>query len=308
MNILSLSELFNPDKIICSFDSKQERLYNVLISKTDPQLLLQSDDDPYLLSALSHIRWNILEPADITDGEEVLELDGQNGILTEYLSKKAKSVTAIVCSPEEASLIKCRLNDTSNVSVRIAGGSDNDSPGRLYDVITLTGVRRTFYEQLTGRQCHSYKELTESYKWLLNASYELLKPGGRIIIAINNRLGLQYLNGKKDACSPGLFDTVTGSPDIIEYALSKNTLAGLLSELAPSGISFYYPVSDYRYARAIFSDSYLPMTGDIRPTSMNDTDSRYWLFDENKAFDLICEEGLFEVFANSYLVICRKKD
>ena len=54
----------------------------------------------------------------------------------------------------------------------------------------------------------------------------------------------------------------------------------------------------------IYSGDRLPGAGDIAESSPVYDSNRYEVFDEKKAVDNICEDGLFEMFANSYLIIC----
>ena len=53
----------------------------------------------------------------------------------------------------------------------------------------------------------------------------------------------------------------------------------------------------------IYSDEYLPETGELRNITTPYDRERYELFDEEIAYDEICREGQFPLFANSFLVM-----
>ena len=53
----------------------------------------------------------------------------------------------------------------------------------------------------------------------------------------------------------------------------------------------------------VYSDAHLPGKGDLRNMALAYDRERYELFDEDTAYDGICEEKEFPFFANSFLVI-----
>ncbi len=66
---------------------------------------------------------------------------------------------------------------------------------------------------------------------------------------------------------------------------------------------FYYPYPDYKFMTMLYSDEYLPGKGELSNNLRNFDRDRLLLFDEKEAFDGIVEDGLFSVFANSYLAV-----
>ena len=53
---------------------------------------------------------------------------------------------------------------------------------------------------------------------------------------------------------------------------------------------------------SIYSDEYLPKTGELRQNLENFDRSRMMLFDEARALDSIIKAGLFPLFSNSYFI------
>ncbi|MEW3562678.1 class I SAM-dependent methyltransferase, partial [Enterococcus avium] len=75
-----------------------------------------------------------------------------------------------------------------------------------------------------------------------------------------------------------------------------------LEELLAGG-SFYYPMPDYKLPSVIYSDRYLPKKGDLTGMPALYDYPEYLLMDVGAAYDAVCEDGQFENFANSFLVI-----
>ena len=71
-------------------------------------------------------------------------------------------------------------------------------------------------------------------------------------------------------------------------------------------LEFYYPMPDYKLPISIYSQSYLPGKGDLTNTLTAYDYPKYLLLDIGASYDAVCEDGQFENFANSFLVIWRK--
>ena len=129
-----------------------------------------------------------------------------------------------------------------------------------YDYITLIGV----FEYADG-----YISGDEPYQEMLEVIKKHLVPHGKIVIAIENRLGMKYWAG----CT----EDHTGR--------------------------FYYPYPDYKFPLALYSDHYLPGKGELNLNIMNFDRERLELFDEGKVYDSLIDEELFPLFANSFLIV-----
>ena len=81
------------------------------------------------------------------------------------------------------------------------------------------------------------------------------------------------------------------------------TLKKMMEQAGFEKSDFYYPVPDYKMPLEVYSEKYLPKKGDIKSASIAYDRDRYGLFDETHAYDSICEDGLFEEFSNSFVVI-----
>jgi hypothetical protein len=131
--------------------------------------------------------------------------------------------------------------------------------------------------------------LKAPYDSQIKKAKSLLNQKGKLILAVCNRLGLKYQAGSL----------------IEENHLSREEVQVLLcgSKGQEGMVQFYYPMPDYRLPMQIYSDSYLPLKGDLTHSIMAYDYPKYVRFDLGKRFDEVCEGKQFETFANSFLTI-----
>lgn len=253
-----------------------------------------------VLFSLSHIRWNAVEWLPVEKKDRVLEIGSQEGSLTGILAEKAGAVTCI-----EPSTQKCRVNALRNrerENIEIYNGAYRDVVPQLeekYDWIFMIGAFEAGRMLMDG---------TAPYRDLLMSAKELLAPGGSIVIASQNRLGLRYFAGCREEYSGKYFGGMEGyREDAQKRTFSRPELEKIIRSAGLEEMQFYYPYPDYRLPMTIYSDAHLPKVGELWDNLRNFDRERYLMFDESKAFDQIIEDGLFPVFSNSYLVVIREK-
>ena len=94
-----------------------------------------------------------------------------------------------------------------------------------------------------------------------------------------------------------------------EEAFLEAEFRGLFEELkAAHGGDYliYYPVPDYRYPVTLYSDAYLPKTGDVTNISARLDGPGFWFGSEEEAMAKACQNGEFTKFANSFLGVWEK--
>lgn len=287
---------------------RQKLLHDILYEKKEQEYLQQNankaEKNGYLLRALSPIRQNLLEWIEFEEDADVLELGGGTGIITEMLCRRCARVTSVVSDVGDAYINAVRNRGKSHLRIMVPDGdvSPDGIRSKAYDAVIMVGAEHKLFAALFGSEAAT--DAVGEFSKLLTLANTCLKEGGRLVLAVNNRLGLQYWAGKTDACSPEIGDCLMGTASWREYCFSKNRLSDLLETAGFSRATYYYPVPDYLYADQIFSGDYLPGVGDIRPASSHYDSERYQFFDEKKVFDTLCEDGCFEMFANSFLVLC----
>lgn len=253
-----------------------------------------------VLYHFSHVRSNILQWIPMDGTEEVLEIGSGCGAMTGTLADKAKSVTCIDLS-KKRSLVNANRNKKRE-NIQILVGNFQDIEKRLtkkYDVITLIGV----FEYAQG-----YIGTKSPYVDFLKKIKKHLAPGGRIVMAIENRLGMKYWAGATEDHVGKFFEGIEGYPKT-QYAktFSKPMLNRIMEEAGFSDYAYYYPYPDYKLPMAIYSDDYLPKAGELNQNVQNFDRARISLFHEEQAFDAMIQDGLFPLYSNSFLVILKKE-
>ena len=123
-----------------------------------------------------------------------------------------------------------------------------------YDYITLIGV---------FEYGESYIRSENPYVDFLRIISEHLKPDGKIILAIENRLGLKYWAGCTEDHFGTLFEGIQGYPKTKGVkTFSRKEFNGILEEAGNLKADWYYPYPDYKFPMTIHSDRHLPASGE----------------------------------------------
>lgn len=210
---------------------------------------------------------NILEWYPFKDGEKVLEIYNEESVL-ENLNKKID-------------LQKCSINE-----LNIEG---------VYDYIVLIGTFEYAPKIIEGEK---------AYSTLLTILKEHLNPEGKIILAIDNRLGIKYLAGAKNDIYTRTFEGIE-SKIRKEKAnlLLKKEIIKFIKEANFKNYKFYYPLPDYKRTSVIFTDEFLPKSNHSKIIyPVNYEEGSTVVYNEINVIKQICEIGHFVEFANSYLI------
>ena len=249
-----------------------------------------------VLYHLSEIRSNIIEGLEITEEHRVLEIGAGCGAVTGKLAEKAKDVTCIELSKKRSLINANRNKKHDNIEILLGNFEDvkKDLEGG-FDVITLIGVFE--YAELYINEKDAYLEYLKMIK-------KLLKKNGRLIVAIENRIGLKYWAGCVEDHLNQYFIGLEGYPDVSGIkTFTKKEWEILLKESGYESYTFYYPYPDYKFPLMIYSDEYLPKIGELVDNEKNLDRDRLCLFNESRVFDTIIKNDLFPQFANSFLLV-----
>ncbi len=251
-----------------------------------------------LLYHLSPLRGNILEWVPFPAGKtaKVLEVGSGCGAVTGVLSAKAASVTCVELSRKRSLINAYRHRECDNILIRVGNFKDMEPKlERDYDFICLTGVFEYGQSYIGGDAPY------EDYLKLLLGH---LAPGGRILIAIENKYGLKYFAGCKEDHLGTYFSGIENYPGGERVrTFGRNGLERIFQSCGVKEYHFYYPYPDYKFMKMLYSDEYLPGKGELAYNIRNFDRDRMLLFDEKRAFDGLTEEGLFPLFSNSYLAV-----
>lgn len=254
-----------------------------------------------VLYHFSHIRQNILEWLPIGKSDRVLEIGSGCGAITGALAAKAGSVTCIELSKMRSTINAYRNRDFGNVRIMVGNFQDIEKNlTEKFDYITLIGV----FEYSEG-----YIGTNEPYVEMLRRISRHLAPGGKLVIAIENRLGLKYWAGCTEDHVGKFFEGLEGYPGTSGVkTFSRAELKRLIARAGDFKTTFYYPYPDYKFPMVIYSDKHLPKKGELNDRFCNFDRPRVVLFDEPRVYDTLADSGLFGEFSNSFLVLVEKEE
>lgn len=266
--------------------------------ENNTEAALEGETSPRCLYAFSPLRENLFEWVEFENNARILQIGSDYGSYTGLLAARAKEV--VVLDSRDESLEVNRLRHGQNKNVRYVCGDlmmqqteafrvykpKKDEPERAgemmtqpFDYVIMAGVFELYQK--------------EDAAALLDMAAGFLKPGGTLLAAVENEAGVRYWMGAK----------------AFETAFLDVEFRGMLTELTRKhGGSFtmYYPVPDYRYPAAIYSDEYLPTTGEVTNISARLDGPGVSFGSEEEAMAKACKNGTFAKFANSYLGVFKR--
>ena len=264
--------------------------------KEEYQKVIEERNNWPIMYHLSDQRANIVEWIPMDKHAKVLEVGSGCGAITGMLASKAKEVVACDLSRRRSEINATRNADCDNVTIHVGNFRDiePDLP-KDFDYIFLIGV----FEYGQG-----YIGTDSPYEKFLRMLKRHLKKGGRIVIAIENRLGLKYFAGCKEDHLGSYFTGIEGySPDSVARTFSRNGLINIFKKCGINEYHFYYPYPDYKFMTLLHSDSYTPKFGDLQDNVRNFDQDRLVLFNEKRAYEDLVREDMYQEFANSFEVI-----
>jgi len=271
-----------------------------LIAENSPEDYVSAIYDNFDWSTyyhLTHIRQNILNWYPFDPDSEILEIGCGLGAVTNMLCSRCSHVTAVELSRRRAVAALLRCREQSNLDIIVGNLNDISFPGQ-FDYITLIGVL-----EYQG----SYTNGSNPYMDFLKKVKTLLKPEGRLLIAIENQYGLKYWCGARE--------DHTGIPfeGLNQYALSpkkvrtfsKASLEELIRNSGWKHTFFYYPMPDYKLPTVIYSQDHLPTSENMLNMHPYYTpDAATLIANERNLYKDLLDNHVFDFFANSFLVEC----
>lgn len=245
-----------------------------------------------LIYHFSPMRENILNWYPFKKDATILEVGAGCGAITGVLCQKAGKVVSVELSNRRASVNYERHKEAENLCIMVGNLNDMEF-GQTFDYIVLNGVLE---------YACSFTEGKKPFETFLKNMGGLLKEDGRFLIAIENRLGLKYFTGAPEDHTDRYFLGLENYPQVDSVrTFSKKELTTLLTDSGFPYMKFYYPYPDYKFPKEIFTDETLLSNGYGKPyRSLSDRD--IYLFDDSKAARALAQEGVADIFSNSFLV------
>ncbi|HVO60882.1 MAG TPA: glycosyltransferase [Terriglobales bacterium] len=248
----------------------------------------------------SRSRHCLVRPLGITAGDKVLELGCGCGAVTRFLGETGAEVVAVEASLLRARIAAERCRDLGNVRI-IVDNLTKFHTDQQFDYVLFIGVLE--YAAVFSDGANPFVDQ-------LRSAAQLLARGGRVVVAIENQLGLKYLNG----CS----EDHVGIPFFgVQDLYAKNSVRTfgrqqLKTKLTAAGLPhlrFYYPFPDYKLPSVILSeealtDPDLDLVDLLARCHARDYTGRpFRSFDESLVFSVAHKNGVLADLSNSFLVV-----
>ncbi|GHV77336.1 hypothetical protein AGMMS49942_21570 [Spirochaetia bacterium] len=288
-------EFYDESQVYSDGDEVETEIVDIFKENKNVIDILIVDNRWAILYHLSPQRANIVEPMEISTDDEVLELGAGFGAITSAIAPKAKYVDCVELSKRRSLGNAYRNKDCENVTIYV-GNFEKIEFRKLYDVVVMIGVL-----EYAG---HYLPLADEPYPEFLQKVKTLLKPNGKVYVAIENRLGMKYFSG---APEDHLGTPYTGIEGYIDSPMkvktfSRSDLEALLITNGFRDVFFYYPLPDYKLPTVIYSDKYVPRKGELLPEFPAYDRPRVSAFSEYNAMLSLVGTEEFKVFSNSFLV------
>ena len=252
--------------------------------------MLNIDSSFSEIVALSENRKNVVEFYPIDYEETVLEISAGFGEITGSFLDRAKKVVSIESKKEKAEAIGLRYDSYSNLTV-YAGEIEDINLKEKFDIVSLIGVI-------------DFKNDLDRY---LDYAVSCLKENGKIIIGINNKFGIKYFTGVvKEHCSRA-YESIIHESRFVGIEDIENKLKEL-----GYGFKKYYPMPDYTFTNAVYTDEFLPTVDHIvsRDLECFDTEKNSVDYSERDILKEFVKKdpNMFKNLSNSYLIVASKGD
>ena len=253
---------------------------------------------------LSKKRGNLLRPfSENFKDRTILEIGSGMGPITRLLGESGADVLALEGTSRRASATRSRTRDLPNVFV-LAERFDEFKSEIKFDFITLIGVLE--YSNL-------YVEGPNPHLGILKQCFEMLKPDGSLIVAIENKLGLKYFAGaNEDHVGIPMYGLENRYHGKSVRTFGKLELENLLSLAGFKINRFNAPLPDYKLTTSVISESGFA-DRDFKPEDlMRDAFGSDPQLPASLAFtpelvlQTLSQNNLGLEFANSFLVIASK--
>ena len=278
------------------------QIYKNGLTESERIKILQNDPSWPIRYHMAYERENLVNWYKFPKGARVLEIGSGCGAITEALVKNSDVKIIANELSERRALINAHRNKSANNLEIVVGNLQNYKPDDLFDYVVCVGVL-----EYAG----TFIDSESPYQQFLEYLASFLRPGGTLLLAIENRMGFKYLSGAKEDHTGNYFDGMNAYPQVKNVrTFGREELERLLSEAGYVVNNFFYPHPDYKLPTTVYSDDFLPgLNTDLQKSILpapNFDQERQHLYNEQVFAEAIEKNNLFASLANSFLVEAKK--
>ena len=246
-------------------------------------------------------RANLMRPIEHLFKGRILEVGAGCGAITRFLGETGADVFAVEGSPRRARAARARTRDLPNVTV-IVDNAENVEFEEKFSVVTLIGVLEYARIYVSG---------DDPIDNMLQTLRSRLAPGGALVIAIENQLGLKYFAGaKEDHTARRFFGIEDLYTDKTVVTFGKVELQRRLKAAGFQDCQWLYPFPDYKLPTTVLSEEAFTSGHDLSDlfagSNFDDPQApQPATFSLEQAWRPIARNGLAGDLANSFLIVCR---
>ena len=256
-----------------------------------PEEMLNQDNRYPVLYHLSPERENILSWFPLDKSMRCLEIGAGCGAVTGVLAEKCGSVCAVDLSLTRTRINAVRHQDCDNLQLLVTNVEDlPEEPA--WDVVTLIGVLE--YGAL-------FTDDADPFRHMLRHLRAMLKPGGHLLIAIENQFGLKYFSGAREDHHWKLYEGLLGYPNGGAQTFSRQELDGLLGDVGFSSRQFFGVWPDYKFPEILRAEN-AKNVSTVYPPANNRGEYVYAISHMENIMHHLTEAGLGIELANSFFV------
>jgi SAM-dependent methyltransferase len=286
-------------------DGAEERVAEILAAAHD----LGSLSDELALAArdwaqiyhLSSSRANVLRALRLPARAHVLEVGAGCGAITRYLGETCAAVDAVEPMEARARAACLRTRDLANVEVFV--GTLDDLPNEAgYDLVVVIGVL-----EYAGAGAPDQAP----YQRFVDRLAAQVRPGGTVVLAIENRIGVKYLAGAPEDHSGRPWDSVESYPGPSPARTFSRSELGAMLTTAGLSPQFLGAFPDYKITRCVFADELFARAPALawlipRFPSPDWVGRRARAASEADLWATLVSAGLGAHFVNSFVVVAAK--
>lgn len=259
--------------------------------------VLEKDSRFEVFEELSDYGQGILGWYDFASDGSLLELGAGFGARTEVFCRRCGQVTAVEADSLRGEGVQIRCGNVEKLTVVQADWREYvlDLQDK-YDYIVLAGGLEEVPEDFAFGGLSGPAAMV---KCLLG----LLKPEGRLFLAVDNRLGLRYFCGEPERHTGRPFAGINSSRlQDGKRLFSREEIMAVVREAGAKGLKCYYPLPDWHMPQLIYTDEYLPEDNLNERLLVYHPQNKTLLVDEANLYSQVVRGGAFPFFANSFLL------